>query len=127
MRLLVGLDVTLTGHFHRGEAALQFAQHVLQFTELARAKAVGHLGVDRFRRRRDRLVQLIDEASGNAREIEILPPLGHDFGLPALVVDHIRRVALESGVTPMCWTAVLLGHGSRRNPAFRPAATWLGA
>jgi sirohydrochlorin ferrochelatase len=70
---------------------------------------------------RDRLVQLIDEASGNAREIEILPPLGHDFGLPALVVDHIRRVALESGVTPMCWTAVLLGHGSRRNPASRKA------
>jgi sirohydrochlorin ferrochelatase len=70
---------------------------------------------------RDRLVQLIDEASGDAREIEILPPLGHDFGLPALVVDQIRRVALENGVRPMCSTVVLLGHGSRRNPASRKA------
>ena len=74
---------------------------------------------------RDRLVQLIDEASGNAREIEILPPLGHDPGLPALVVDHIRRAALESGVAPMGSTAVLLGHGSRRNPASREATEWI--
>jgi len=74
---------------------------------------------------RDRLVQLIDEAGGNAREIEILPPLGHDPGLPALVVDHIRRAALESGVAPLGSTAVLLGHGSRRNPASREATEWI--
>jgi sirohydrochlorin ferrochelatase len=74
---------------------------------------------------RDRVVQLIDEASGDAREIEILPPLGHDSGLPALVVDHIRRTALEGGVAPMGLTAVLLGHGSRRNPASREATEWI--
>jgi len=70
---------------------------------------------------RDRLVQLIDEASGEDREIEILPPLGHDPGLPALIVDHIRRAALENSVSPKRSTAILLGHGSRRNPASRHA------
>jgi sirohydrochlorin ferrochelatase len=73
---------------------------------------------------RDRLVQLIDEARGD-RETEILPPLGHDLGLPALVVDHIRRAAMESGVAPIYPTAVLLGHGSRRNPAAREATEWI--
>jgi sirohydrochlorin ferrochelatase len=74
---------------------------------------------------RDRLVELIDEASGDAREIEILPPLGHDCGLPALVVDHISRAALEGGLAPTGLTAVLLGHGSRRNPASREATEWI--
>lgn len=74
---------------------------------------------------RDRLVQLIDEASGDAREIEILPPLGHDSSLPALIVDHIRRVALENGISPESSTAILLGHGSRRNPASRNATEWI--
>lgn len=70
---------------------------------------------------RDRLVQLIDEASGEDREIEILPPLGHDPGLPALIVDRIRRTALDNGVSPESLAAILLGHGSRRNPASRNA------
>jgi sirohydrochlorin ferrochelatase len=76
---------------------------------------------------RDRLVQLIDEASGEDREIEILPPLGHDRGLPALIVDHTRRAALENGVSPKSSTAILLGHGSRRNPASRHAAERIAA
>ena len=38
-----------------GEAALQLAQHALQFSELARTIAAGDLGVDCFRGRRDRL------------------------------------------------------------------------
>jgi len=44
---------------------------------------------------RDRLVQLIDEASGATREIEMLPPLGLDPGLPALVIDHIDEKPTE--------------------------------
>lgn len=70
---------------------------------------------------RDRLVQLIDEASGAAREIEILPPLGLDPGLPALVIDRIGQVAAENGLRPKALAAVLLAHGSRRDPASREA------
>ena len=70
---------------------------------------------------RDRLVQLIDEASGATREIEMLPPLGLDSGLPELVIDHIDRAALESGLVTKSLTAVLLAHGSRRDPASREA------
>ncbi len=70
---------------------------------------------------RDRLVQLIDEASGATREIEILPPFGLDPGLPGLVIDHIDRAALESGLITKSLTAVLLAHGSRRDPASREA------
>ena len=70
---------------------------------------------------RDRLVQLIDDASEEDREIEILPPLGHDPGLPALIVDRIRRVAVENGISSKDAAVILLGHGSRRNPASRNA------
>lgn len=70
---------------------------------------------------RDRLVQLIDEATGETREIEMLPPLGLDPGLPELVVEMIERVARENGFLPAVSTAVLLAHGSRRNPASREA------
>lgn len=70
---------------------------------------------------RDRLVQLIDEASGNTREIEMLTPLGLDPGLPELVIDHIDRAASENELAVKSLTAVLLAHGSRRNPASREA------
>lgn len=70
---------------------------------------------------RDRLVQLIDEASGATREIDMLPPFGLDPGLPELVIDHIDRVASENGLVTRSLTAVLLAHGSRRNPASREA------
>ena len=70
---------------------------------------------------RDRLVQLIDEATGEAREIEMLAPLGLDPGLPELVVGLIERVALENSFAPASSTAILLAHGSRRNPASREA------
>ncbi|MGE0288309.1 MAG: sirohydrochlorin chelatase [Bradyrhizobium sp.] len=70
---------------------------------------------------RDRLVQLIDEATGEAREIEMLAPLGLDPGLPELVAEMIERVARENGFAPADSSAVLLAHGSRRNPASREA------
>lgn len=70
---------------------------------------------------RDRLVQLIDEATGEAREIEMLAPLGLDPGLPDLVVGMIEQAASGNGLVPASSTAVLLAHGSRRNPASREA------
>lgn len=70
---------------------------------------------------RDRLVQLIDEASEATREIDMLPPFGLDPGLPQLAIDHIDRVASENGLVTRSLTAVLLAHGSRRNPASREA------
>lgn len=70
---------------------------------------------------RDRLVQLIDEANAERRSIHILPPLGLDPGLTALVADGINQAAVEGGFAPGALTAVLLAHGSRRNPASREA------
>lgn len=76
---------------------------------------------------RDRLVELIDQASGDAREVDILPPLGLDPGLPALIADCIQQVAHENGLAPTSSTAVLLAHGSRRNPASREATEWMAS
>ena len=70
---------------------------------------------------RDRLVQLIDEANGQGRKIEFLPPLGLDPGLPDLVADRIGQVMRENNFAPKSSSAVLLAHGSRRNPASREA------
>lgn len=70
---------------------------------------------------RDRLVRLIDEANAERRNIRILPPLGLDPGLVNLVVESISRMAFEAGCAPGALTAVLLAHGSRRNPASREA------
>lgn len=70
---------------------------------------------------RDRLVQLIDGANAEHRSIHILPPLGLDPGLANLVADGINRAAVEHGCEPRLLTAVLLAHGSRRNPASREA------
>jgi sirohydrochlorin ferrochelatase len=70
---------------------------------------------------RDRLVQLIDEANADRRQIRILPPLGLDPGLANLVADRISQMAAETGCGPTSLTAVLLAHGSRRNPASREA------
>ena len=42
---------------------------------------------------RDRLVQLLDEANEEGRDVEVLPPLGLDPGLPDLVVDRATAVA----------------------------------
>jgi len=58
LRSFLDRSVALAGYLHRGKAALQFAQHVLQFAELARAIALGDLGIDRFRIRRDGFDQL---------------------------------------------------------------------
>ena len=69
---------------------------------------------------RDRLVQLIDEANTPDRRIEILPPLGLDPGLPDLVIGRLAQVAREHFAAESC-AAVLLAHGSRRNPASRQA------
>lgn len=74
---------------------------------------------------RDRLVQLVDQASGGARKAEILAPLGLDPGLPGLIIDRIGRGTFENGLAPMSFTVVLLAHGSRRNPASREATEWV--
>lgn len=70
---------------------------------------------------RDRLVQLLDEANAEGRDIEVLPPLGLDPGLPDLVLDRATTVARASGFVPEASTVILLAHGSRRNTASREA------
>lgn len=70
---------------------------------------------------RDRLVQLLDEANRQRRVIRILPPLGHDPGLPDLVVAFARQAARENGFAPQMSTVICLAHGSRRNSASREA------
>ncbi|QWG20329.1 hypothetical protein KMZ68_11075 [Bradyrhizobium sediminis] len=70
---------------------------------------------------RDRLVQLLDEANSESRNVEVLPPLGLDPGLPDLVLDRASQVARENGFAPEATSVVLLAHGSRRNSASREA------
>jgi sirohydrochlorin ferrochelatase len=70
---------------------------------------------------RDRLVQLLDEAKGDGRRIDMLPPLGLDPGLPDLVGDQAARAARDHGFAPGACTIVLLAHGSKRNPASHQA------
>ena len=70
---------------------------------------------------RDRLVQLIEEASTPERSVEMLPPLGLDAGLPGLIVDRVNETAHENGLAGANCAIVLLAHGSRRNPASREA------
>lgn len=70
---------------------------------------------------RDRLVQLLDEANAEGRDVEVLPPLGLDPGLPDLVLDRATTVARASGFVPEASTVILLAHGSRRNTASREA------
>jgi sirohydrochlorin cobaltochelatase len=70
---------------------------------------------------RDRLVQLIDEADRESRDIRILPPLGLDPGLPHLVVAFVKQIAREHGFAPQSCTVIFLAHGSRRNSASREA------
>jgi sirohydrochlorin ferrochelatase len=74
---------------------------------------------------RDRLVQLIDEANTRGSRIEILPPLGLDPGLPELVIGRLAQVAREYRFAGETCAAVLLAHGSRRNPASREATELL--
>jgi sirohydrochlorin ferrochelatase len=70
---------------------------------------------------RDRLVQLLDEANAEGRDVEVLPPFGLDPGLPDLVLDFAIAVALARSMTPQASTVILLAHGSRRNSASREA------
>lgn len=70
---------------------------------------------------RDRLVQLLDEANEEDRDVEVLPPLGLDPGLARLVLDHARETAWRNGFAPEASTVILLAHGSRRNSASREA------
>lgn len=70
---------------------------------------------------RDRLVQLLDEANAGGRNVEVLPPLGLDPGLPDLVLDRASEVARENGFAPEASSVILLAHGSRRNSASRAA------
>lgn len=70
---------------------------------------------------RDRLVQLLDEANSESRNVEVLAPLGLDPGLPDLVLDRASEVARESGFAPEATSVILLAHGSRRSSASREA------
>ena len=70
---------------------------------------------------RDRLVQLLDEANHQTREIRVLSPLGLDPGLPDVVVALARQTARKQGVAPGACTVICLAHGSRRNSASREA------
>jgi sirohydrochlorin ferrochelatase len=70
---------------------------------------------------RDRLVQLLEEANSESRNVEVLPPLGLDPGLPDLVLDRASQVARENGFAPEASSVILLAHGSRRNSASREA------
>lgn len=70
---------------------------------------------------RDRLVQLLDEANSEGHNVEILPPLGLDPGLPDFVLAHAAGAARRSGFAPQALTVILLAHGSRRNSASREA------
>lgn len=74
---------------------------------------------------RDRLVSILDEANGQGRTIELLPPLGLDRGLPALIADRVRIIAAANGFSQKAFNVVLLAHGSRRNPASREATEWV--
>ena len=72
---------------------------------------------------RDRLVRLLDEAqaSGGHRSVQMLPPLGLDPGLPALIAEHATAVLHDRGSTPADVAMMLIAHGSRRNQASRGA------
>lgn len=70
---------------------------------------------------RDRLVQLIDEADGESRDVRILPPLGLDPGLPQLATAFVKRAARQHGLAAGRCTVIFLAHGSRRNSASREA------
>ena len=68
---------------------------------------------------RDRLVQILEEANADGRPIEMLTPLGLDPGLADPVVELARNAALTRAFPLDACTAILLAHGSRRNPASR--------
>jgi sirohydrochlorin ferrochelatase len=70
---------------------------------------------------RDRLVHLLDEANRQGRQVDILPPLGLDPGLPELVCTRARQISDEHGFAPEASAMILLAHGSRRNSASREA------
>lgn len=70
---------------------------------------------------RDRLVQLLDEADNQGRELQVLPPLGLDPGLPGFVVAFARQALRRCGFAPQACAVILLAHGSRRNSASREA------
>lgn len=74
---------------------------------------------------RDRLVQILDEANADGRDIEMLTPLGLDPGLPDLVLQQAEDAAHNHGFTPRTCTAILLAHGSQRNPASRQSTEHL--
>ncbi len=66
---------------------------------------------------RDRLVQLLDEANRQRREIQVLPPLGLDPGFPDMVVGFVSQAARKHGMAPRDCAVICLAHGSRRNSA----------
>lgn len=72
---------------------------------------------------RDRLVRLLEEAqaSGDNRNIRMLPPLGLDPGLPSLIAEHATAAARSAGYEAGDTALMLIAHGSRRNQASHEA------
>jgi len=68
---------------------------------------------------RDRLAQLLEEANGEGRKVDVMPPLGLDPGLPDLVAAFATDAADRRGFAPRACDVVLLAHGSKKNPASR--------
>lgn len=70
---------------------------------------------------RDRLVRILDEAGADGRNVEVLPPLGLDPGLPDIVLGQAMDAARAHDFAHHDCTVILLAHGSRRNSASRQA------
>jgi sirohydrochlorin cobaltochelatase len=75
---------------------------------------------------RVRLPQLLAEGCGR-RSIRVLPPLGLDPALAALVGVKAEAAARAAGVLATDATLVLFAHGSRRDPASRTATAAMAA
>lgn len=75
---------------------------------------------------RDRLAQLVEQADRPHRAVKILPPLGLDPGLPALLFARAVGQARSYGFGRAA-ALLLLGHGSRRFPQSSEAASDLAS
>ncbi len=77
---------------------------------------------------RIRLPQLLEQAvRPGRRTVRILPPLGLDPGLPALIVDHLAGVARSRDLVPQSLGVILLAHGSTKDAASRACAEQIAA
>jgi sirohydrochlorin ferrochelatase len=68
-----------------------------------------------------RLPQLLEDAAHDGRTISMLPPLGLDPGLAALVAAKAVQATRENGLTDRRAAVVLLAHGATKDAASRRA------